>query len=38
MISVEVLCRHMAWANQEIYKEVQKLDEYSVWSYINSTK
>jgi hypothetical protein len=24
MISVEVLCRHMAWANQEIYKEVQK--------------
>jgi uncharacterized damage-inducible protein DinB len=27
MISVEVLCKHMAWANQEIYKEVQKLDE-----------
>ena len=27
MISVEVLCRHMAWANQEIYKEVQKLDK-----------
>ena len=27
MISVEVLCKHMAWANQEIYKEIQKLDE-----------
>ena len=26
MISVEVLLKHMAWANQEIYKEVQKLD------------
>ena len=26
MISVEVLCKHMAWANQEIYKAVQKLD------------
>jgi len=26
MISVEVLLRQMAWANQEIYKEVGKLD------------
>ena len=25
MISVEVLLRHMAWSNQELYKEVQKL-------------
>ena len=25
MISVEVLLKHMAWSNQEIYKEVQKL-------------
>ena len=26
MISIELLLKHMAWANQEIYKEVQKLD------------
>ena len=26
MISVEVLLKQMAWANQEIYKEVGKLD------------
>tara|TARA_B100001057_G_scaffold297626_1_gene297892 strand:- start:1759 stop:2244 length:486 start_codon:yes stop_codon:yes gene_type:complete len=25
MISVEVLLKHMAWSNQEIYKEVKKL-------------
>ena len=34
MISVEVLCRHMAWANQEIYKEVQKLDKEVLGFYI----
>ena len=26
MISVELLAKHMAWANQEIFKEVKKLD------------
>ena len=26
MISVELLAKHMAWANQEIYKEIKKLD------------
>ena len=26
MISLELLTKHMAWANQEIYKEVKKLD------------
>ena len=26
MISLELLAKHMAWANQEIYKEVKKLD------------
>ena len=25
MISVELLTKHMAWANQEIFKEVKKL-------------
>ena len=25
MISVELLAKHMAWANQEIFKEVKKL-------------
>jgi len=27
MISIDLLLKHMAWANQEIYKEVQKLDD-----------
>ena len=26
MISLELLAKHMAWANQEIYKEVKNLD------------
>ena len=26
MISLKLLLEHMAWANQEIYKEVKKLD------------
>ena len=26
MISIELLTKHMAWANQEIYKEIKKLD------------
>ena len=26
MISIELLAKHMAWANQEIYKEIKKLD------------
>ena len=26
MISIELLLKHMGWANQEIYKAVQKLD------------
>ena len=26
MISLELLTKHMAWANQEIYKEIKKLD------------
>ena len=26
MISLELLTKHMAWANQEIYKEVKNLD------------
>ena len=26
MISLELLTKHMAWANQEIYKEVKSLD------------
>jgi len=34
MISVEVLCKHMAWANQEIYKAVQKLDNKVLDYYI----
>jgi len=34
MISVEVLCKHMAWANQEIYKAVQKLDSKVLDYYI----
>ena len=34
MISVEVLLRHMAWANQEIYKEVQKLDNEVLNYYV----
>ena len=25
MISVELLAKHMGWANQEIFKEVKKL-------------
>ena len=25
MISIELLTKHMAWANQEIYKEIKKL-------------
>ena len=27
MIGIDLLLKHMAWANQEIYKEVQKLDD-----------
>jgi len=27
MIGIDLLLKHMAWANQEIYKEVQKLEE-----------
>ncbi len=34
MISVEVLLKHMAWANQEIYKEVQKLDNEVLNYYV----
>lgn len=34
MISIEVLLKHMAWANQEIYKEVQKLDDKVLDYYI----
>ena len=34
MISVEVLCKHMGWANQEIYKAVQKLDSKVLDYYI----
>ena len=34
MISVEVLLKHMAWANQEIYKEVQKLDDEVLNYYV----
>ena len=30
MISLELLARHMAWANQEIYKEVKNLDMESL--------
>ena len=26
MISIELLTKHMAWANQEIYREIKKLD------------
>ena len=35
MISVEVLCKHMAWANQEIYKAVQKLDNQVLDFYLS---
>ena len=34
MISVELLCKHMAWANQEIYKEVQKLGDEVLDYYV----
>ena len=34
MISVELLLKHMAWANQEIYKEVQKLDNKVLNYYV----
>ena len=34
MISVEVLLRQMAWANQEIYKEVRKLDSKVLNYYV----
>ena len=34
MISVEVLLKHMAWANQEIYKEVKKLDNEVLNYYV----
>ena len=34
MISVELLAKHMAWANQEIYKEVQKLDNEVLNYYV----
>ena len=34
MISIELLLKHMAWANQEIYKAVQKLDSKVLDYYI----
>ena len=34
MISVEVLLKHMAWAKQEINKEVQKLDNEVLNYYV----
>ena len=34
MISVEVILRHMAWSNQEIYKEVQKLGKEVLDYYV----
>ena len=34
MISIELLLKHMAWANQEIYKAVQKLDNEVLDYYI----
>ena len=34
MISVEILLRQMAWANQEIYKEVRKLDSKVLNYYV----
>ena len=34
MISIELLLKHMAWANQGIYKAVQKLDDEVLDYYI----
>ena len=34
MISIELSVKHMAWANQEIYKEVQKLDNEVLNYYV----
>ena len=34
MISIELLLKHMGWANQEIYKAVQKLDSKVLDYYI----
>ena len=34
MISLELLLKHMGWANQEIYKAVQKLDSKVLNYYI----
>lgn len=34
MISLELMANHMAWANQEIYKEVQKLDDTVLDYYV----
>ena len=34
MISLELLLKHMGWANQEIYKAVQKLDNKVLDYYI----
>ena len=34
MISIELLTKHMAWANQEIYKEIKKLDPKVLDYYI----
>ena len=34
MISLELMAKHMAWANQEIYKEVQKLDDKVLDYYV----
>jgi uncharacterized damage-inducible protein DinB len=34
MISLELLLKHMGWANQEIYKAVQKLDSKVLDYYI----
>ena len=34
MISLELMANHMAWANQEIYKEVQKLDDKVLDYYV----
>ena len=34
MISIELLTKHMAWANQEIYKEIKKLDQEVLDYYV----
>ncbi len=39
MIPLDLLLKHMQWANKEIYMEVSKLDSevldnYDVWSFV----